>query len=97
MGWLAWRKLNGDIEHGGRLITPARREPGRGDADPLWQLLITRLDSERTRLFLVANSFLLTAFALPRHGIQFVPPAVGIASALLRLISINYREKTKLL
>jgi len=68
-------------------------------AEPLWRLIIneTRLASERTSFFLLANSFLLTAFALlrqePGAGIQFVPLAVGMVFTFLHLININYGEK----
>jgi len=68
-------------------------------AERLWRLIIneTRLASERTSFFLLANSFLLTAFALlrqkPNAGIQFVPLAVGMVFTFLHFININYGEK----
>lgn len=67
--------------------------------EPLWRLIIneTRLHSERTSFFLLANSFLLTAFALlrqePGAGIQFVPLAVGMVFTFLHFINVNYGEK----
>lgn len=67
--------------------------------DRVWQLIIneTRLHLERTSFFLLANSFLLTGFAVLRQsaelGIQFVPLAVGIALSLFHFININYGER----
>ena len=73
----------------------------RHTLEPLWQLRFNevRLHSERTSFFLVANSFLVTAFAVLRQetsqGIQFVPLAVGIAFTLFHFVNINYGEKVQ--
>ncbi len=73
----------------------------RHTLEPLWQWRFNeaRLHSERTSFFLVANSFLVTAFAVLRQeasqGIQFVPLAVGIAFTLFHFVNINYGEKVQ--
>ena len=80
-------------------MNPTGEESRHSAAEPLWRLIIneSRLHSERTSFFLIANSFLLTAFAVPRQepgaGIQFVPLAVGMVFAFLHFININYGEK----
>jgi hypothetical protein len=80
-------------------MNPTGEESRHSAAEPLWRLVIneSRLHSERTSFFLLANSFLLTAFALlrqePGAGIQFVPLAVGMVFAFLHFININYGEK----
>ena len=65
----------------------------------LWQLIISedRLHSERTSFFLIANAFLLTAFAILREnaelGIQFIPVFVGMVFSLFHFVNIRYGEK----
>lgn len=65
----------------------------------LWGLRIneSRLHSERTAAFLVANSFLLAGFALLREqdpeGIQFVPIIAALLFTWLHYLSINYGER----
>lgn len=88
-------------KHGGGNVPAGSEQPGDLHEPPFWKLLIheDRLHSERTTFFLLANSFLVTGFAVLRqeaeHGIQFVPIAVGILFSLFHLANINYGEKTR--
>jgi hypothetical protein len=66
--------------------------------EELRQLVLNevRLHSERTAAFLIANSFLIAAFAVLRQskpdGIEIIPAVAGMIFALAHWANINYGE-----